>query len=196
VEIGKWVCDRCRWEKVHLLEEKLQNALLDIEDPRRKNKRMEEQLRVAAASGSEVDKCDKVQGHHEGKKCLVLGDSVIQNVGTEHRNTVVECFPGIRTDQLHIVVVNRDLGNPDTVVIHVVTNGLRRAMYLDYVMVEVYALVNKAKSKFPKSRLVLSGILWCRDVSWQHISALNDRVYIKYDSQTHACQIFHVFVCV
>lgn len=28
---GKWVCDRCRWEKVHLLKEKLQNALLDIE---------------------------------------------------------------------------------------------------------------------------------------------------------------------
>lgn len=163
-ESGKWVSDRCRWEKVRLLEEKLQNALLDIEDLRRKNKRMEEQLRVAAA-GSEVGRCDKVQEHHEGEKCLVLGDSVIQNVGTEHRNMVVECFPGIRTDQLHIVVVNRGLGNPDTVVIHVGTNGLRRAVNLDYVMVEVYMLVNMAKSKLPKSRLVLSGVLWCRDVS-------------------------------
>jgi hypothetical protein len=89
---------------------------------------------------------------------------------------VVECFQGIRTDQLHIAVVNRDLGNPDTVVIHVGNNGLGRTVNLDYVMVEVYTLVNMAKSKFPKSRLVLSGILWCRDVTWQHISALNDRV--------------------
>lgn len=142
---------------------------------------MEEQLRVAAA-GSEVGRCDKVQGHHEGEKCLGLGDLVIRNVGTEHRNMVVECFPGIRTDQLHIIVVNRDLGNPDTVVIHVGTNGLRRVVNLDYVMLEVYTLVNMAKSKLPKFRLVLSGILWCRDVSWQHISARNNRVYIKYDS--------------
>jgi hypothetical protein len=105
VKSGKWACDRCRWEKVHPLEEKLQNALLDIEDLRRKNKRMEEQLRVAAA-GSEVGRCDKVQGHYEGEKYLVLGDSVIQNMGIEHSNMVVECFPGVRTDQLHIVVVN------------------------------------------------------------------------------------------
>jgi hypothetical protein len=88
---------------------------------------MEEQLRVVAA-GSEVGRCDEVQGHHEGEKCLVLGDSVVQIVGTEHSNMVVECFPEIRTDQLHIVVVNRDLGNPDTVVIYVGTDGLRRAV--------------------------------------------------------------------
>lgn len=105
MESGKWVCDRCRWEKVCPLEEKLQNALLDIEDLRRKNKKMEGQLRVVAA-GSEVGRCDKVQGHHESEKCLVLGDSVIRSVGAEHSNMVVECFPGIRTDELHIVVVN------------------------------------------------------------------------------------------
>jgi hypothetical protein len=135
---------------------------------------MEEQLTVVAA-GSEFGRCDKFQGHREGKRCLVLGDSVIRNVGTEHTNMAVECFPWIRTDQLHIVVVKGDLRNPDTVVIHVGTNGLRRAVNLDYVMVEVYALVNMAQSKFSKSWLVLSGILWCRDVSWQHITALNDR---------------------
>jgi stress-induced morphogen len=72
---------------------------------------MEEQLRVAA-EGSEVNKCDRVQGHHEGKKCLVLGDSVIWNVGTERRNMVVECFQGIRTVQMHRVVENRDLRHP------------------------------------------------------------------------------------
>ena len=48
-------------------------------------------------------------------------------MGTEHRNMVVECFPGLRTDQLHIVQVNRDLGNPDTVVIRVGTNGFKKS---------------------------------------------------------------------
>jgi hypothetical protein len=72
---------------------------------------MEERLRVAA-EGSAVSRCDTVQGHHEGEKCLVLGDSVIWNVGTERRNMVVEHFQGIRTDQMHRVVEKRDLEHP------------------------------------------------------------------------------------
>jgi hypothetical protein len=55
-----------------------------------------------------------------------LGDSTVQNVGTEHSNMTAECFLGIRTEQLHGVMENRKLGNPDTVVIHVDTNNLRR----------------------------------------------------------------------
>jgi hypothetical protein len=35
--------------------------------------------------------------------------------------------------------------------------------------------VNKAKTKFPKFRLVLSVVLRRRDVSWQRIGALNGR---------------------
>jgi hypothetical protein len=62
---------------------------------------------------------------------------------------------------------NRDLGSPGTVVIHVGTNDLRRTANLDYVMGDVYALVNKAKYKFPQSKLVLSGVLQRRDVSWR-----------------------------
>jgi hypothetical protein len=42
-------------------------------------------------------------------------------------------------------------------------------------MGDMYALVNKAKTKFPKSRLVLSGVLRHRDVSWRWIRALNGR---------------------
>jgi len=38
----------------------------------------------------------------------------------------VECFLGIRTEQMHRVMENRELRNPDTVVIHVGTNELRR----------------------------------------------------------------------
>ena len=59
-----------------------------------------------------------------------------------------ECFPGIRTDQLHRVIENRDLASPDTVVIRVGTNDLRGTRNLDYVMGDVYDLVNTAKLSF------------------------------------------------
>ena len=69
-----------------------------------------------------------------------------------------ECFPGIRTEQLHRVLDNRDIGTPDTVVIHVGTNDLKRWVNLDYVTGEVYSLVNETKLKFPQSKIVLSGV--------------------------------------
>jgi hypothetical protein len=79
---------------------------------------LEEQLRVAA-TGNEFGRQETVQEHDEGEKCLVVGDPIVRNVGTGQNNMMVECFPGIRTKQLHRVLDNRDLGNPDTVVIHV-----------------------------------------------------------------------------
>jgi len=55
------------------------------------------------------------------------------------------------------VIDNRDLGSPETVIIHVCTNDLRTKINLDIVMGEVYDLVDMAKRKFPKYRLFLSG---------------------------------------
>jgi hypothetical protein len=167
-ESGKWNCDRCRGERLRLLGDQLQNAMLQIEDLKRKNKELEERLRVVEA-GREVGRHDTVQGHQQGAKCLVLGDSKIMNVGTEDGNIMVECFPGIRTEQLHRMVESRDLRIPDSVVFHVGTNDLRRTVNLDYVMGEVHALVNTAKAKLPKSRIVLSGVLRRSDVSWRRI---------------------------
>jgi len=66
-----------------------------------------------------------VPGDHKGGECLLLGESIIWNVGTECSDMTVECFPGIRTEQLHRVIEYRDLGSPDPVVIHVGTNSLR-----------------------------------------------------------------------
>jgi hypothetical protein len=86
-----------------------------------------------------------------------------------------ECFTGIRTEQLHRVLDNRDLGTPDTVIIHVGTNHIKQSVNLDYVMGEVYSFVDEAKVKFPKSKFVLSGVLRWTDVSWRRIGALNDR---------------------
>ena len=113
-------------------------------------------------------------GHLKGGECLVLGDSIIRNVGIECSDIKVECFPDIRTEQLQRVIENRDLGSPDTVVIHVGTNDLRTGN-LDYVMGDVYNLVNMAKTKFSKFIVVLSGMLWRRDMSRWHIGAINSR---------------------
>ena len=49
-------------------------------------------------------------------------------------------------------------GNPYSIVIHVGTNDLRRTGNFDYVMGDVYDLVNMAKFKFSVSRVVLSGV--------------------------------------
>jgi hypothetical protein len=92
------------------------------------------------------------------EKCLLLGDSIVRNVGAENQNMRVECFPGIRADQLRIVMENRNLGYLHTVVIHVGTNDVRRSRNLDYVMGEVYDLMNtaEAKSRAPDKCLVVS----------------------------------------
>jgi hypothetical protein len=163
-EGGKWTCDNCRSERLRLLEEKLQKSLLQIDDLTRKNKALNEELRSATV-GREVGRWNTVPGNRKGDECLVLGDSIKRNVGTEFSDKKVECCPGIRTEELHRVIENRDLGNPDTVVIRVGTNDLRRTGNPDYVMEDVCDLVNTAKTKFSTSIVVLSGVLQRPDVS-------------------------------
>jgi hypothetical protein len=107
---------------------------------------MEEQLRGTVAR-CEVGRRVTVRRQHEGAECLLLGDSIVRNVESGHVR--VQCFPGIRTEQLQRVIDNRDPRSPVTVVIHVGTDDLRRTANLDYVMGDVYAPVNKAKLSFP-----------------------------------------------
>jgi hypothetical protein len=110
----------------------------------------------------------------EGVKCLV--DSIVRNLGADKSNMRVECFPGIRADQLCRVMENRNLGRTDTVIIHVGTNDVRRTRNLDCIMGEVYNLVTTAKEKFPGSRLVLSGVLRNKGVKWRWIRTTNNRL--------------------
>jgi hypothetical protein len=46
-------------------------------------------------------------------------------VRAEHTDMMVECFTGIRTEEIHKEIEKRDLGSPETVIIHVGTNELR-----------------------------------------------------------------------
>ena len=110
-----------------------------------------------------------VAGHLKCGECLVLDDSIVRNVGTERSDVKVECFLDIRTEQLHSVIEYRDQGSSDTVINHVGTNNLRRTGNLNYVMGDVCDLVHMAKTMFSTSRVVMSSVLWRRDVSWWRI---------------------------
>jgi hypothetical protein len=79
----KCSCDRCRWDRLRQLEEKLENVLQQIEELKRKNKGLEEQLRGAVA-GCETGGRDAVRRQGEGAESIVLGDSIIRNVESEH----------------------------------------------------------------------------------------------------------------
>jgi hypothetical protein len=37
-------------------------------------------------------------------KCVLVGDAVLRNFGAEHADMKVECFQGIKTEQLHRVI--------------------------------------------------------------------------------------------
>jgi len=95
-------------------------------------------------------------------------------VGTECSDMKVECSQGIRTEQLQRVTVKRDLGSPDALVIHVGANDIKRTGNVDYVMGDVYDLINTAKTKFSTSRVVISGVVQRRDMSWRRIGAVNE----------------------
>ena len=101
---------------------------------------------------------------------------IIRNDGTEYPDMKFECFPYIRTEKLQRVIERRELGSPDSGVIHVDTNDLRRTGNLDYIMGDVYGLVNTAKTKISTSRVVLSGVLRREDVSWRRIGKVNDKL--------------------
>jgi hypothetical protein len=174
-ESGKWNSESCRYERLRVLEEKLKDAQIQIEELKRKNEALEDQL-LLAGKVKDGGERDKEKGNPRSAKCLVLGDSIVRNVGAGNTDMRVECFPGIRTDQLRRVIENRDLGCADAVIFHVGANEVRGSRNLDYLMGEIYDLVNTGKALFPGSKLVLSGVLRRRGVSWRRVGAANDRL--------------------
>ena len=149
-ERGNWNCDKCRTEKVRMLQEDLQNALRQIDKLKARNIELETKLLMAG-----TEKRDTMSTKQKITMCMVVGYSLLRNVGAEHADMKVECFPGIKTEQLHRVMEKRDLGSPETVIIHVGTNDLKTTRNVDIVMGEVYALVSTAKKKLPNCRIVL-----------------------------------------
>jgi hypothetical protein len=117
-----------------------------------------------AENGKCVEKPDTVTVEPRREACLMLGEYIVRNVGADKSDMRVECFPGIRIDKLRRVIENSDLACSDVVVINVGTNDVRISRKLDYVMREMYDLVNTAKTKFPGSRIFLRVDLRSRSV--------------------------------
>jgi hypothetical protein len=67
---------------------KLQNILLQIDDLTTKSNALEEQLRLAK-TGREFGRRDTVWGDGKGGECLVLGESIIRNVGIKYSDMKV-----------------------------------------------------------------------------------------------------------
>jgi len=61
--------------------------------------------------------------------CMVVSDSLLRIVGAEHADILVECFPGIKTEQLPRVIERRNVGSPETVIICVGTDDLSRSQW-------------------------------------------------------------------
>jgi hypothetical protein len=161
-----------RFERLRVLEDTLRDAQAQIEEPKQKSEALEEQLRLIG-NGKDIVKLDMGKLKPGGAKCLMLGDSVVRNVVAANSGMKVECFPGIRTDQPRRITENRDFRRPDPVV---GTNDVRKSRNLDYVMGEVYDLMNTVKAKCPDSKLVLSVVLRSKSVSWWRVGAINDRL--------------------
>jgi hypothetical protein len=98
----KWSCDKCKTERFRGLQEDLQNALRQIDELKTRNRELEEKLLLVGA-----EKRDTVTSQQKAAKCMVIGDSLARNCGAEHTGMMVECFPGIRTEELHRVIEKR-----------------------------------------------------------------------------------------
>jgi hypothetical protein len=92
-ESGKWNCDRCRCKRLRVLEEKLRDTQIQIEELKWRNKALEEQLQLVE-NGKNVGNGDMVTVKPVGEKCLVLAYFIVRNFGAEKPNMRVECFPG------------------------------------------------------------------------------------------------------
>jgi hypothetical protein len=168
-ERENWCCDKCRTEKVRVLQEKLENTLRQVDELKIRNKELEAILQMAGSGD-----IDSMTTREKEVKCMVVGDSLVRNVGAEHEGMMVECLPGIKTEQLYRVMERRELAGADTLIIHVGTNYLKTTRNLDCIMGELHMLVSTVRKKLPNCKFILSGVLRRRDVSWRRIGSLND----------------------
>ena len=100
--------------------------------------------------------------------CLV---TIVRHVG--HANLQVKWFPGIRVEQLKSQIEASDVEAPETVIIHGGSNNLRRCRSFDHLMGDIYELGVAAKTRFPSSRIVLSGVIRRRDVWSRKVARIN-----------------------
>ena len=95
-EREKCNCDKRRTDKVRMPQEDLQKALRQIDELKSRNREPEETLLPAGAG-----KRDTTPAKQKFANCMVVGDSMLRNVGAEHTDMTVKCYQGIKTEHLH-----------------------------------------------------------------------------------------------
>ena len=78
-------------------EQKLRDAHIQVEQLKRRNKALEEQLDLMV-KGKDTEKRGTAMGSSGRENCSVLGDSIVRDVEAGRSRMMVECFPGIRTN--------------------------------------------------------------------------------------------------
>ena len=72
-----------------MLQEELQNALRQIDELKARNRELYAKLQMTGTGER-----DTITTKQKVTKCLVVGDSVVRNVGAERADMNVERFPG------------------------------------------------------------------------------------------------------
>ena len=78
-EIGKWNCDRCRSQRLRVLEEKLREAQIQMEELIRRNNDLEERI-LRAENDRNIGLRSTGPVKLMGDGWLVVGDSIVRNV--------------------------------------------------------------------------------------------------------------------
>lgn len=105
----------------------------------------------------------------------VIGDSLVRGADKylNKSTTKVNCFPGLKLVELSRILARAE---PDDgvrlVVLHVGSNDLKSSNN-DYIIGDMFEVINNAKACFPNAKITLSGVLRRRDVPYRRVAALN-----------------------
>lgn len=153
------------------------------------NARIEANLGQHGDNGTDtigIDKQPQIIDHNK-RRVIVMGDSMLYNVekiskqiGKEWK---VNCFPGVRTDQLTKIVKNSQAQEveevemqPPIIIVHVGTNSVKGWKRNGNAINDNWELVTELKGKFPGADIAITGVSHRLDVSDNEIDNVNDDI--------------------
>lgn len=121
----------------------------------------------------------KTEAKNKSASVRIIGDSMLRysGEGCKKQGADVECFPGIRVEQLTRRIENMEEGGHEEVVLlNVGTNNIKSSMSADHLMGEVWDLGVAAKKKFKRAKIVVSGVIRRKDTPIGYIDAINQNI--------------------
>lgn len=106
----------------------------------------------------------------------IMGDSMIRYSAEEcrKRGAAVDCFPGIRAEQLTRKIEDMKQGGQEEVVLlNVGTNNVKSSRSADHIMGDIWDLAGAAKNKFKRAKIIVSGLIRRKDTPIAYIDSIN-----------------------